>query len=86
MISVPYVVWLGGLLLVLGLLTVVLRRTPEGNLAGGAVSVWGIALIAVAYARWWGNLEGQVLAIALAASATLTAASRLAAHARSEES
>lgn len=85
MIPVPYVGWLGGLLLVVGLLAVVLRRTPEGNLAGGGVSMWGLALIAVAYARWWGNLEGQVLAIVLAASATLTAAALLAAHARSEE-
>ena len=85
MIAVPYVVWLGLGLVLLGLVALVLRRTPEGNLAGAGVCAWGIALVAVGYARWWGNEEGHVFAIAVTAAATLTAAALLAAHARSEE-
>lgn len=81
-VPVTHLVWVGLLLFSLGCAALVVRREVAGALSGLMTAAWGLALIFVAYARWWGNVEGHVLAVGVVALAAAAAAALVAIFAR----
>ena len=66
-IPVTHVLYVGVALFLVGLACMLLRRDLLRALLGLGLGALGAALVAVGFSRWWGNAEGQGLALAVTA-------------------
>ncbi len=71
MIPITHFVYLGLGLVVFGIVTAGVRRDVQGLVLHSQHAAWGIALVAAAYARWWGVMEAQVVAAIVVGFAAL---------------
>ncbi len=70
MIPVTHFVYLAVALFLIGLGGALFKRSVLATLACGQIMLAAAALVFVAYARWWGNHDGHVMAVIVALTGT----------------
>jgi NADH:ubiquinone oxidoreductase subunit K len=85
MIPITHFTSLAFFLFAAGLGGALLRRDRLGGIIGVPIMLSGAALVGVAYARYWGNHEGQLLAGLAVGGAVSIVAVGLAIHRRLSE-
>ena len=66
-VPVTHVLYVGLAVFVIGLACLLLRRDLVRALLGLGLGAVGTALVAVGFSRWWGNADGQALAVVVIA-------------------